>query len=382
MKFSVLAAIAISSSAGAVLGFQQHVFDSHFVDLDNKPGTLYDSQRLIQTGSQSPAQWMSLEDIQRLRQNNVGFMDITDAQELDSGSLLAGYTSKLPTELTQQELVKKASSQVSTKLYGDILKPFTAFHNRYYDSSNGQKSSQWLQQQVGQLTSGGHNVTVSAFKHRFPQSSVIARWEPQEDNGETVIISAHQDSVNQWLPWFGRAPGADDDGSGTVTILEALRVMVATSKQPPRRAVEFHWYAGEEGGLLGSQDVAKSYKKAGRKVVADLHFDMTGFWKKGQQEVIGLVQDNTDPETTELVKKLALAYTKLKTTGFSCGYGCSDHASWNKAGIRSAMAFESGEMEANTNIHSPRDTLDTLDFNHMVEFSKLAVGFAYEVGFI
>ncbi|KAJ2711025.1 hypothetical protein H4R19_003453, partial [Coemansia spiralis] len=270
-----------------------------------------------------------------------------------------------------------ASDKLTKDLYGAVLQPFTAFHNRYYDSENGRKSSAWLQKQVEELVAG-HNVSVTAFKHKFAQPSVIARIEGKSD--ETVVVSAHQDSVNMWLPWFGRASGADDDGSGTVTILEALRVVLQHGFQP-ERTVEFHWYAGEEGGLLGSQDVAQAYKREGRRVAANMHFDMTGFWRREDKEVIGLVADYTDDETRALVTKLAVAYTGLQTREFKCGYACSDHASWNTAGFRSAMAFESDQLEANTNIHTPADTVETLDFAHMLEFSKLAVAFAYEVGY-
>ncbi|KAJ1994057.1 hypothetical protein GGI04_005884, partial [Coemansia thaxteri] len=346
--------------------------------------------RLIKVSEAAKARWMDLEDILVLRRAGVKFMDITDAQALhgvqDGANRLSPaadnlYDSRLPEKLVHGQDVASAIAALTTQLYGDVLVPFTAFHNRYYDSENGRKSSQWLQARVEELVSkSAANVSVSAFSHRFPQSSVIARFEGQgADAAETVVVSAHQDSVNQWLPWFGRANGADDDGSGTVTILEAFRVLLARGFKP-RRSVEFHWYAGEEGGLLGSQDVALAYKKDARKVAADLHFDMTGYWR-GDSEVIGLVSDRTDPELRSLVKHLAEAYTRLKTKEFACGYGCSDHASWNSAGFRSAMAFESDELEGNTNIHSPRDTVETLDFDHMLEFSKLAVAFAYEVGY-
>lgn len=62
---------------------------------------------------------------------------------------------------------------------------------------------------------------------------------------------------------------ADDDGSGTVTILEAFRVLVE-GNFTPQRPVEFHWYSAEEGGLLGSQDIALEYEKEGRDVIAML----------------------------------------------------------------------------------------------------------------
>jgi leucyl aminopeptidase len=69
-----------------------------------------------------------------------------------------------------------------------------------------------------------------------------------------------------WLP-FLKAPGADDDGSGTITILEVFRSLVNTGFRP-LRPVEFHWYSGEEAGLLGSQDIAQKYAKRGVDVFA------------------------------------------------------------------------------------------------------------------
>lgn len=79
--------------------------------------------------------------------------------------------------------------------------------------------------------------------------------------------------------------GADDDGSGTVTILEAYRALI-TSDFKPVEHIEFHWYSAEvgpsmcstpvlhfnawpkEGGLLGSQAVAKDYEAKGVNVIA------------------------------------------------------------------------------------------------------------------
>ncbi|KAJ1723864.1 hypothetical protein LPJ53_001821 [Coemansia erecta] len=395
MRITLLALAALSavaSVAQAGEGHQHHFnalghhdnsvhFEPHDITEDMHPGSLYESKRLIKVSESAPGQWLTVSDIQALRRAGVGFMDVTDTQDMLAESSLASpsYISKLPSKLVRGKEIDAAVEQLSTKLYGDVLVPFTAFHNRYYDSEYGRKSSEWLQAQIEQLVGQqGANVTVQSFKHKFPQSSIIARFEGESD--ETIVISAHQDSVNMWVPWFGRANGADDDGSGTVTVLEAFRVLLKQEFKP-QRTVEFHWYAGEEGGLLGSQDVAKEYKRAQRQVVGNLHFDMTGFWEKESKEVIGLVADRTDAESRALVKGLAETYTKLKTDEFECGYGCSDHASWNAFGFRSAMAFESIDMHANTNIHGPKDTVETLDFDHMLEFSKLAVAYAYEVGY-
>lgn len=97
---------------------------------------------------------------------------------------------------------------------------------------------------------------------------MIARFEGTDESlwNEPVIVSAHQDSLNMWLPFLA-APGADDDGSGTVTVLETFRALVNVGFRP-RRPVEFHWYSAEEGGLLGSQAVAQTYEKRNVNVLA------------------------------------------------------------------------------------------------------------------
>jgi leucyl aminopeptidase len=88
-----------------------------------------------------------------------------------------------------------------------------------------------------------------------------------------------------WNIGYSNSSGADDDGSGSVTILEAYRALIKSNFRPVQH-VEFHWYSAEvspsicpatvlnfsacpkEGGLLGSQAVAKSYEANGVNVIA------------------------------------------------------------------------------------------------------------------
>lgn len=142
-----------------------------------------------------------------------------------------------------------------------------------------------------------------------------------------------------WLPSFGRSPGADvciilqtlkystlnffnqDDGSGTVTILEAFRSLVHNGFKP-ERPVEFHWYSGEEAGLLGSQAVSNAYKEDGKHVVAMLQNDMTGYIG-ANGEVIGIVTDHVDEKLTDFLKNLVDNYAGIPYTLTKCGYACS-----------------------------------------------------------
>jgi leucyl aminopeptidase len=152
-------------------------------------------------------------------------------------------------------------------------------------------------------------VSAKHFKHSWGQNSIIATIPGKKNS--TVVIGAHQDSINLFLPSILAAPGADDDGSGTVTILEAFRVLLSSEaivKGEAENTVEFHWYSAEEGGLLGSQAIFSEYEKTGRDVRAMLQQDMTGYVQgtidAGKEESVGVITDFVDPSLTEFIKKV------------------------------------------------------------------------------
>jgi hypothetical protein len=107
------------------------------------------------------------------------------------------------------------------------------------------------------------------FKPRFvPNHSLLhtpSSFSQTQTHTLQVIVGAHYDSTGGSST--ARGPGADDNGSGVVTILEALRV-IAASGFKPKNTIEFHFYAGEEGGLLGSGAIFSNYASTGKTVLA------------------------------------------------------------------------------------------------------------------
>jgi leucyl aminopeptidase len=117
------------------------------------------------------------------------------------------------------------------------------------------------------------HISLEIFTHPFAQPSIIARFEPKVRNFSQplTILGAHQDSMNYLFPLLP-SPGADDDCSGTVSILEAFRVLAHSGYVPINGPVEFHWYAGEEGGNLGSLAIARYKKESGARIGAMMEF--------------------------------------------------------------------------------------------------------------
>ncbi|KAM0448777.1 hypothetical protein ACHAO4_008250 [Trichoderma viride] len=175
-----------------------------------------------------------------------------------------------------------------------------------------------------------------------------------------------------------RSPGADDNGSGSVTILEALRV-IALSDFTPKNTVEFHWYSGEEGGLLGSQAIFSNYKSTQKSVLAMLNQDMTGYSPSNQ---LAVYTDNVDAPLTQYVKVIATQYTGAAPLTTRCGYGCSDHASARSNGFPSAFVNEDIFEKTNQYIHSAADSLEKIQWPAILRHAKFTVGFIVEASYL
>ncbi|KAK9375683.1 uncharacterized protein V1513DRAFT_441630 [Lipomyces chichibuensis] len=373
MHFSTLAVTLLLASAANAALISEHSIQTVF-----NPNEL----RLVQT--EAGAQWISEADKLHLKRTGKKFFDITDHAD-DPVQVVVNVT--YPAEVSFVEQAAPLLANISTSNMKANLETFTSFYTRYYKSTTGADSSQWLFDTVKEIAAVNPHIVVSQFHHPWPQTSLIARipgakYNTAEDR--IIVVGAHQDSINLIFPSFFGAPGADDDGSGTVTILETFRVLVENGFAP-NNTVEFHWYSAEEGGLLGSQAIFSEYAKRQISVGAMLQQDMTGFVKKtldnGLPESLGVITDFVHFELTEFIKKVISSYSSIPYVETECGYACSDHASAAKVGYPSAFVIESTFKDSNPFIHSTRDTIDRLSFEHMAEHAKLTLGFVYELGF-
>lgn len=274
--------------------------------------------RLISTSETAEA-WMTENQIFSLYRENIKFIDVTDAQDVNSIERPKHPKRQFPSIPSQEHVVAPIISLINLNRTQAFLEHFSSFHTRYYKSKSGLEASLWLHSHLESLSdASGYSVTL--FDHSWAQKSVIARIEGESD--EIVVLSAHLDSVNQWNPWLGRSPGADDDGSGTATVVEALTLLVG-SGFVPKRTLEFHFYSGEEGGLRGSQDIVKAYVEDKKDVYGVYHNDMTGYLEPDSEPVVGLVTDYTSDKLTSSLEMIVTTYSGIGFELTECGYACS-----------------------------------------------------------
>ena len=177
-------------------------------------------------------------------------------------------------------------------------------------------------------------------------------------------------------------PGADDDGTGTISVLEIFRAII-DSGLTFQNDLYFAFYAAEESGLVGSKYVVKQFEQRNIELQGVFHLDMTGFNSSREDKDMYFISDYTSSSLTTWTKSLATKVLKIPASRIgdtSCGYACSDQASWNRRGYDAVYPFESTFRNYNRDIHSSRDTMANIDLDHALRFAKLGFAFMAELG--
>jgi leucyl aminopeptidase len=162
-----------------------------------------------------------------------------------------------------------------------------------------------------------------------------------------------------------------------VTVLELAKVLINSHLQF-NKPIYLIWYAAEEEGLIGSGYTVQDFIIKKIAVDAVIQFDMTGFTDHNDL-TIWLTKDFTDPGLTSFLETLITTYVKQPVKYTACGYACSDHASWNLHGFKSAYVAEAEMGKDNSYFHTPQDSIEKLSLQHMSDFAKLGVAFAVEL---
>ncbi|WP_338867066.1 M20/M25/M40 family metallo-hydrolase [Myxococcus stipitatus] len=254
-----------------------------------------------------------------------------------------------------------------------------AYTTRYYTSTSGVNAANWLRSHWATLASGRTDMAATLFTHAaWAQPSVVLTVTGSTFPNEVVVVGGHLDSTSSG----STAPGADDNASGIASFTEVIRAMVACDYRP-QRTIKFIGYAAEEVGLRGSKEIATYHRNNGINVVGVLQLDMTNY--KGSTADVGIVTDYTNATQNTFIRNLITTYVPGVTyTNTTCGYACSDHASWTNAGFAASIPHEAVVSQGNPYIHTVNDTLARSNppnmATHALKFSKIAGAYVAEMG--
>ncbi|UCF68447.1 MAG: Zn-dependent exopeptidase M28, partial [Acidobacteriota bacterium] len=167
---------------------------------------------------------------------------------------------------------------------------------------------------------------------------------------QVYIVIGHLDD----MPWSGLAPGADDNASGTVTVLEAARAMSCFAF---RSTVKYIACTGEELGLHGSDAYAADAKARGEDIRGVLNFDMNGWEGDGlpNPENLDLNYNDASEDLALLFTQCAADYdTGLAVNAFLCpSLTASDHYSFWRRGYKALCGITDNEGYCGRGGHYP-----------------------------
>jgi bacterial leucyl aminopeptidase len=314
-----------------------------------------------------------------------GFIDVT--QEIEEGQSPAQIvwnelrgrsqpSRHVSHEILGNPLVAQLVSRADAQKLWSFLQELTSFPDRSATTTNGKKASAFLRERadsLGKNLPGFQTRTISTGSSSYPQASVVASLPGLNPSLPRLVIGGHMDTFSN------NKPGADDDASGSSVVMETLRAISVSGAQF-ERTIDFIWYAAEERGLVGSSNVVKSYKADGLAVEAVIQFDMVGWNDPKDAEDIYLMTDYTNSSLNSTLAKVIQNYTSAKIGYTACGYACSDHANWHRAGIPAVFPFESSFSNINQRMHTENDKMDYLSSSHVLTFAQVALGFLGELG--
>jgi len=240
-------------------------------------------------------------------------------------------------------------------------------------------------------TSGKYNQKIKVIaerkKEKVKSANVLGFIEGTDKKDEIVVLSAHYD--HDGIKGGEVFNGADDNGSGTVSIIELAEAFADAKKEGhgPRRSILFIAFTGEERGLLGSDYYAKHPIFPLDSTVVDLNIDMIGRIDKEHAEnpdylyIIGA--DYMSSQLDSINKSIAQTYAPDLALDYTYNakdhpeklYERSDQIKFAEKGVPVIFYFSG----LHDDYHTPADDVDKINFGVMEKRVRMVFAAAWEL---
>jgi hypothetical protein len=285
-------------------------------------------------------------------------------------------------------LTDDLAGQVSPDRLRSTVEKLAAFHTRNTLSAGLTEACEWIAGEYRKIP--GMQVEIMRYTipkgRRVPEDKEVVQVVavlPGEDD-RRILVGGHIDSLNlQVDAQTGRAPGANDDASGTALALEIARVMASRKW---KHTLMFVAFSGEEQGLHGSRALAKRAAAEGWKLDAVLSNDTVGSSsnKAGQKDEGHVRVFSADvstgeakPQQSRELARFIEVVTRGKVSGFDVKlvfrqdrYGRGgDHTPFAEEGFNAVRFVE--VHEEYTRQHTPDDLPEHMDWKYLANVTRL-----------
>lgn len=280
----------------------------------------------------------------------------------------------------EQPQIRTLMEKVSIDSLEASIDHLQSYHTRRWDSKMVYEVQDWLK---NTYASWGFD---SVYLHDFPVNYHDTLYETSDNviviqrgvryPDEYVVCGAHYDSYNNSPgdPDSLRAPGADDNASGTAGILETARLLSQCSFE---RSVIYCGFAAEEIGLIGSTAYAKDCAEQRLPIVAYFNLDMIGYLEEGSDIHVNLLYTGQDSTLANYVYSFChVYYPEMRVwQDWLAGGSDSDYSSFNRNGYAAIQPFEDTH-HSSPFIHTPQDIIGVSvnNMDQVKRFTELNLG--------
>jgi len=269
---------------------------------------------------------------------------------------------------------------ISTEMFEEIFSGQLKYKK---EKNNVEKNREkYPIQKKGELT-----IIANGNIEKLEGDNVIAYIEGTDKKEEKIVISAHYDHLGKKDGVIYN--GADDDGSGSVALIEIAEAFSKAINEKglrPRRSIMIVGFSGEEKGLLGSKYFVNSPQFQFERCMVNLNIDMIGRIDKaheGNPNYVYLIGvDKVSKELKEISEeinksntKLELDYTYNSDDDPNRYFYRSDHYNFAKYNIPVIFYFNG----VHEDYHKPTDTVDKINFEKMETITRLVFLTAWQL---
>jgi len=336
------------------------------------------------------------------RESMSALVQLTNGVRVSSGfpeyKVTSGY--KSPLTANGQAKEREAVELVTKEVFQSFLENLTSLGppglpTRSYKNPSASKAAQeFLKQEFAKMG-------MASCLHSFEglgthMANVVARVEGK--GSDAVVVGAHYDS----RPFDGKAPGAEDNGSGVAALLAVARAFTMAGVKPEKN-VYFVGFAAEEPGLKGSSAFAKEMAAGGGKLPSECRTQSGSFLERGRfrskkADHRAIVLDEVGWKSPALSKATVNleSYDWAKETGLpelmdhmahasqeyngqelyvvhsNHPFG-SDHMSFLQGGIPAVLTIN-GDDERYPHYHRSTDTIENVSPEYAAQIAKMVLG--------
>jgi hypothetical protein len=212
-----------------------------------------------------------------------------------------------------------------------------------------------------------YGLTDIHYDSGYYGRNVVATIQGRDHPKHEILVGGHFDSIcDNCL----MAPGADDNASGTIAVMEIARVLKLIGYHPSR-TLRFIGFDAEENGLVGSNDYAIKAKQNGDDIELYLNYDMIGYRKPDQTDYEFIVIGYPGSEAfANLYGAMANNYTILSPLVRTFPSRSGDSYTFYYEGYNALFCTE---RYINPHYHTMRDSIQYLDIAYIREIIKAGV---------